>query len=203
MVGPGVGKGAGKVAEVDEILEFWFDETDSKYWYVQNDALDQQIRDRFMTTWEAAAEGRCQGKLGNPQEALAYLIVTDQFPRNMFRDSPKAFATDMLALAAAKQAIDQGFDMKLTEQARQFIYMPLMHSESLCDQERCVRLMCERMSDGGKSNLLHARVHRDIIRRFGRFPFRNKALSRINTAAEDLFFSKGGYGSTLRALETA
>jgi uncharacterized protein (DUF924 family) len=193
----------GTVAGVDEILNFWLKETDSKYWYVQNDALDQQIRDRFMTTWEAAAEGRCQGKLGNAQEALAYLIVTDQFPRNMFRDSPKAFETDMLALAAAKQAIDQGFDMKLDEEARQFIYMPLMHSESLCDQERCVRLMCERMPKDGGNNLLHARVHREIIRQFGRFPFRNAALSRSNTAAEEQFFSNGGYGSTLRELEAA
>ena len=111
-----------------------------------------------LTSWRQTPEGR-----------LAEIIVLDQFPRNMYRDEGKAFRTDRAALAAAKSAIDRGWDLKIDEPARRFFYMPLMHSENLCDQDRCVRLMHERMPAHGAATLLHARAHREVIRQFGRF----------------------------------
>ena len=138
-----------------------------------------------------------------PSGTLAYIILTDQFPRNMFRGSSDSFATDKAARAAAKSAIARGWDMQIDEPARQFFYMPLMHSENLCDQDRCVRLMLTRMSGSGDSNLLHAKAHREIIRRFGRFPFRNEALKRETTAPEAAFIRDGGYGATVKALKAA
>ena len=135
-----------------------------------------------------------------PEARLALVIVLDQFPRNMFRGSGKAFSTDKVALAAAKCAIDKNWDMKIDEPARQFFYMPLMHSENLIDQDRCVRLMLTRMPETGAPNLLHAKVHREVIRRFGRFPYRNEALSRQTTLPEAAFVNEGGYGAVLREL---
>ena len=151
----------------EEILEFWLDEVGAKGWYAQDDALDTRIRDRFMTAWEGAGEGRYSLWLTYPSGVLAYIILTDQLPRNMFRGEAKAFSTDRAALAAAKSAIDKGWDMKIDEPARQFFYLPLMHSESLCDQDRCVRLLCQRMPETGAANLLHARAHREVIRKLG------------------------------------
>ncbi|KIC44080.1 MAG: DUF924 family protein [Ruegeria sp.] len=187
----------------EEVLSFWLDEIGPDGWYVQDETLDATIRDRFMDTWSAACEGRFSMWLTYPSGALAYIILMDQFPRNMFRGEKRAFSTDRAALTAAKCAIDKSWDMKIDEPARQFFYLPLMHSENLCDQERCVRLMCERMPENGGSNLLHARAHREVIRQFGRFPYRNEALERPTTAHEAAYVSEGGYGSTVRALQTA
>lgn len=184
-----------------EILEFWLDETGPKGWYATNDTLDARIRERFQNAWEEAHSGKFSLWLTYPSGALAYIILTDQFPRNMFRGQERAFATDRAALAVAKSAIERGWDMAIDEPARQFFYMPLMHSENLCDQERCVRLMCERMPQEGSGNLLHARAHREVIRLFGRFPYRNDALSRSSTNAEQTYVGQGGYASTLRALQ--
>ena len=103
-------------------------------------------------------------------------------------------------MAASKQSIHRGWDMKIDPPARQFFYLPLMHSENLCDQDRCVRLMCERMPKSDGSNLLHARAHREVIRQFGRFPYRNKALSRSFTAQETSYLDAGGYGRTVKDL---
>ncbi|MEO0936972.1 MAG: DUF924 family protein [Pseudomonadota bacterium] len=188
-------------AKADDVLKFWLDECEPKDWYAQNDALDAQIGARFRAEWEAASEGRHALWLTYPSGALAYIILTDQFPRNMFRNDPRAFALDHAALAAAKSAIDKGWDMRIDAPARQFFYLPLMHSENLCDQSRAVRLICERMPEHGGANLLHARAHREVIRQFGRFPYRNDALGRTSTAAEEAYMSAGGYGSTVRALE--
>lgn len=184
-----------------EILEFWLDEIGPKGWYEANDELDAQIRDRFLSTWESACEGKFSFWLTYPSGALAYIILTDQFSRNMFRGQGRAFATDRASLAAAKSAIERGWDLMIDEPARQFFYMPLMHSENLCDQERCVRLMCERMPKEGAGNLLHAQAHREVIRLFGRFPYRNGALSRTSTLAEQSYVGQGGYASTLRSLQ--
>ena len=191
------------MATPDEILAFWLDEVGPDGWYKQDDALDDAIRARFRATWDGAMEGRHALWLTYPGGTLAYIILLDQFPRNMFRDDPQAFASDKVALAAAKQAIHRGWDLKIDEPARQFFYLPLMHSENLCDQDRCVRLMKERMPQAGESNLVHAQVHREIIRRFGRFPYRNAALSRRDTDAERAFFDEGGYGAILRDLQDA
>ncbi|MFU8863988.1 MAG: DUF924 family protein [Rhodobacterales bacterium] len=185
----------------DEVLSFWLDEVSPQDWYATDDALDQRIRDRFLKTWDEATEGALGLWLTYPAGALAYIILTDQFPRNMFRGSAKAFATDQNALAAAKVSIDRKWDLKINEPERQFFYLPLMHSENLCDQERCVRLVHERMPETGASNLLHAKAHREVIRLFGRFPYRNDALSRASTAPERDYVAEGGYGETVRQLQ--
>ncbi len=186
-----------------EVLTFWLDECGPEQWYAQDDTLDRQIHARFHPAWEQAAAGRYALWLTYPSGALAYLILTDQFPRNMFRGAPESFQLDSVALAVAKSAIAKGWDLRIDPPARQFFYLPLMHSENLCDQSRCVRLICERMPDQGGSNLIHARAHRDVIRQFGRFPYRNATLGRQSSAAELAYIEAGGYGSTLRALEPA
>lgn len=186
-----------------EVLSFWLDEIGPDGWYAQSDTLDAKIRDRFQTTWQGASEGKFALWLTYPTGALAYIILMDQFSRNMFRGTGQAFASDAVALAAAKSAIDKGWDLRIDEPARQFFYLPLMHSENLCDQDRCVRLMCERMPSKGGDNLLHARAHRAVIREFGRFPFRNEALKRVSTKPERDFVSRGGYGDMIRSLQNA
>ncbi len=187
----------------DEVLKFWLDDVDQNQWYIQDADLDRKIVEKFEATWNEAMEGSWGLWLTYPSGALAYIILTDQFPRNMFRDSAKAFSSDKMALAVAKQAIHRGWDLKIDEPARQFFYLPLMHSENLCDQERCIRLMKERMPETGESNLIHAKAHREVIRLFGRFPYRNEALDRQMTESEQAYVDEGGYGSTLRALQNA
>ena len=184
-----------------QVLEFWLDDVGPEGWYASDPALDKRIIDRFGAAWTGACEGRYSLWLTYPSGALAYIILTDQFSRNMFRNTGKAFASDRIALAAAKSAIDKGWDLKIDAPARQFFYLPLMHSENLCDQDRCVRLMYERMPQHGGGNLLHARAHREVIRQFGRFPYRNEALDRHMTPMEQAYVSGGGYGETLRRLQ--
>ena len=185
----------------EEVLSFWLDELQPSDWYNSSDELDGEIRRRFGASWTAAREGKLGLWLTYPSGALAYILLTDQLPRNMFRGEAQSFATDRNALAVAKCAVDKKWDMKIDEPARQFFYLPFMHSENLCDQERCVRLMLNRMPQTGASNLLHAKVHREIIRKFGRFPYRNEALSRNFTANERAYLDAGGYGSTMQDLQ--
>lgn len=187
-------------AEPQDVLNIWLKDVGPAGWYNSSDALDAEIRSRFEGLWSEAEAGKLNHWLTNPTDALAFLIVTDQFPRNMFRDTGKAFASDRIALAAAKLGIEKGWDMRVEAPERQFFYLPLMHSENLCDQDRCVRLMCERMPDSNGSNLLHARAHREVIRQFGRFPYRNAALSRSFTAQETSYIDEGGYGRTVKQL---
>lgn len=186
-----------------EILAFWLDEVGPSGWFEQDLEIDQQIKERFGPLWKQAAEGSFSLWLTYPTGALAYIILMDQFSRNMFRNTAQAFAYDRAALAAAKSAIDKGWDLRIDEPARRFFYLPLMHSENLCDQDRCVRLMCERMPEHGALGLLHARAHRAVIRQFGRFPHRNEALNRPSTQLEISYLQQGGYGETLRGLEAA
>ncbi|WP_299944695.1 DUF924 family protein [uncultured Ruegeria sp.] len=191
------------MAGPEEVLSFWLDEVGPEGWYLQDEALDARIRDKFLTMWKDAGEGKFSLWLTYPSGSLAYIILMDQLPRNMFRGSKQAFASDRAALAAAKCAVDKGWDLKIDEPARQFFYLPMMHSENLCDQERCVRLMLERMPESGDSNLLHARAHREVIRKFGRFPYRNDALDRPTTEHEAAYVSGGGYGSTVREMQAS
>ncbi|MEM1353087.1 MAG: DUF924 family protein, partial [Pseudomonadota bacterium] len=181
----------------EEILKFWLDDLGPDGWYKQDEALDDEIRERFGAALEGAADGRFSLWLTYPSGALAYIILTDQMSRNMHRGKPRAFATDRAALTAAKSAIAKGWDLKIDEPARLFFYMPLEHSENLCDQDRCVRLMHERLPQHGATYLLHARVHRAVIRTFGRFPARNTALSRQTTPAEQDYLDRDGYGEML------
>ncbi len=188
------------MANPKEILDFWLDEVGPQGWYEGGADLDREIVEKFGDAWREATDGAYSLWLTYPSGTLAYIILLDQFPRNMFRGQSKAFSTDKIALAAAKCAIDKRWDMRIDEPARQFFYMPLMHSESLIDQDRCVRLMHTRMPLTGQGNLLHAKVHREVIRRFGRFPYRNEALSRDTTPSEAAFVAEGGYGAVLREL---
>ncbi len=187
----------------EQVLQFWLDEIGPKGWYDTDPALDAKIQEKFGETWEGACQGKYSMWLTYPSGALSYIILTDQFSRNMFRGTGRAFASDKIALAAAKSAIDKGWDMRIDEPARQFFYLPLMHSENLCDQDRCVRLMCERMPETREGNLLHARAHREVIRKFGRFPYRNDALNRAGTAVENAYIAQGGYGATIREMQQA
>lgn len=187
----------------EEVLAFWLDECTPADWYKSDPAFDATIKDRFGAAWQEAAEGALGLWLTHPSGTLAYIILTDQFPRNMFRGSSEAFATDHIALAAAKMAIDRKWDLKIDEPARQFFYLPLMHAENLCDQDRAVRLIHTRMPEHGAGNQDHACAHRAVIRDFGRFPYRNDALGRKTTSAEQAFLDAGGYAAAIRAQQAA
>lgn len=181
-----------------EVVGFWVDEVGADGWYARSTSLDQTIRDRFRPAWEAAATLAPDWAARGPEGALAALILTDQFPRNMFRGEARAFASDARARATAKAAIARGFDLAIGIPARQFFYLPLMHSEVLADQDRCVRLIVMRFAEA--EQIRHARAHRDIIRRFGRFPFRNAALGRASTPEEEAWMAQGGYMAEVEAL---
>ncbi|MEM6323608.1 MAG: DUF924 family protein [Pseudomonadota bacterium] len=189
------------MASSEEVLSFWLDEIGPDGWYKGGAELDAGIKARFEADWNRAMEGSYALWLTYPSGALAYIILTDQLSRNMFRNTAGAFASDHVSLAAAKLSIAHGFDLRIDEPARQFFYLPLMHSECLTDQDRCVRLIKTRLPETGASNLVHARAHREVIRRFGRFPTRNAALSRANSSAEAAYLEGGGYGAILRELE--
>jgi len=186
----------------EEVLAYWLDEVGPEGWYQPPEGLDDEIREKYEAAWTAACNGAYGLWLTYPSGALAYIILMDQFPRNMFRGSGRAFASDRAALSAAKVAVDRKWDMRIDPPARQFFYLPMMHSECLSDQERCVRLIKERMPEGGP-NLLHAKAHREVIRQFGRFPYRNEALNRTTSAPEGDYLERGGYGSTVRSLQAA
>ena len=185
----------------NDVLDFWLKEVSPAQWYNADSKLDDIIRKRFLETWEQAKTGRLTTEWTmRPESTLAFLILMDQFPRNMFRGTGDAFATDSKARSVAKKAIERKWDMRLPEPERQFFYLPLMHSENLCDQERCVRLMMTRMPDSGEHYLIHAKAHREVIRRFGRFPYRNDVLDRNCTAPEMEFIQEGGYSAAVRAV---
>lgn len=182
-----------------EIVTFW-EEVGPEAWYATDPKLDRAIRDRFQEVWVGASRGEYRHWLSKPRGALGYLILTDQFPRNMFRGDGKSFATDRRSRDAAVIAVQRKWDLQLPEPIRQFFYLPFMHAETLADQDRCVRLMIARLPETGASNLLHARAHREVIRRFGRFPYRNDALGRSTTSAEQAFMDAGGYGAVVQEL---
>lgn len=184
--------------DVTDVLSFWRDEIGPEGWYRGDAALDQQIRDRFEGLWNGCLDGSYGLWLTDPYGCLAYVILTDQFPRNMFRESAKAFATDGAALAVAYGAIARDWDLEIAEPERSFFYLPMMHSETLADQDRGVALIAQRLPETGEGTLAHAKVHREIIREFGRFPYRNKALSRETTVQEQRFLDAGAYGGAYR-----
>ncbi len=178
-----------KEGESEGILAYWFGELSFEDWFTRNDAADETIRRRFRPTWEAWRERVPASALLEPDDALAAVILFDQFPRNMFRGTADAFATDPLALALAGNALAAGFDTAVAENRRSFLHMPFMHSENIADQERCVALFA------GTDEEKFAVEHRDIIARFGRFPHRNHALGRESTEEEKAFLgSHAGFG---------
>lgn len=173
---------------VRDVLDFWFGELRPDDWFTRRDATDAAIRQRFLHLWQAFREAIPAAAFLEPDAALAATIVLDQFPRNVFRGTADAFATDPLALAVVRHALHCGFDKDLPQQRKSFLYMPFMHSEALDDQERCVSLFGPD-GEGAK----YAIDHRDIIARFGRFPHRNRALGRKSTQ-EELSFLSGHEG---------
>lgn len=189
--------------DFESLLAFWLDEIGPEGWYRKDAALDQRIRNDFEAVWDRTLTGDCLGWTAYPRSTLALLILLDQFPRNMFRDDPRAYSTDRRGLAVAKQAIVRGWDKRIDGPARQFFYLPLMHSECLEDQDRCVRLMLERMPEEGGDNLVHARAHREVIRRFGRFPTRNQDLGRTSSQKEMHYLGNGGYGALVNELRAS
>lgn len=180
------------------VLDFWINEIGEEGWYAGTQAIDQAIREEFLDLWLEAEEGGLGLWLTDAEGILAFLILTDQFPRNMFRGSGQSFATDDLALSAAKEAVARKIDLTIPKPQRQFFYLPYEHSEDLADQDACIALFAERMPDAEK--LLHARAHREIIARYGRFPHRNKALARLSTEGEALWLANGGYGATVEEM---
>jgi uncharacterized protein (DUF924 family) len=184
----------------ESIVEFWLNEVGEAGWYKVDPDLDATIRKRFLRAWRAAKTGAFDDWLIAPASALALVILLDQFPRNMFRGSGEAFSSDEKALRLAKLAVSRGHDMKVEEPARQFFYLPLMHSENLQDQDRCARLMKCRMPETGRKNLPHACAHRAVIREFGRFPYRNDALGRETSGEERDYLAAGGYAHTMKKM---
>lgn len=179
--------------KADDVLQFWFHELEEKDWFAPSAELDQQIRVRFAALYDQLSGNEIFRRewLTTPATSLALVLVLDQFPRNMFRGAAQSFATDDVALAAARQAITLGHDLATLPQRRMFYYLPLEHSENLADQEECVRLIKER-ADVGEA-LMYAELHRDIIRRFGRFPHRNDILGRESTPQEQHYMREGGH----------
>lgn len=179
----------------EDILQFWFIESGAKKWYNGGDAFDADIRARFeMFAAEAAAHLKRNPTHvweATPESALALILALDQFPRNMYRDTKGAFAYDALALAVAKRAVDKGHDLKTSQDRRAFFYMPYMHAEDMATQDECVRLADTRLDSD--STLFHAKEHRKIIARFGRFPYRNEAMGRETTAKEVTYLAGEGY----------
>jgi uncharacterized protein (DUF924 family) len=177
------------LASSAEVVSFWR-EAGPDRWFTKDATFDEQIRERFLDTYEAAAAGKLSGWEHSAQDALALLILLDQFPRNMFRGDARTFATDPLARAVAAGAIVRGFDSQVPADLRGFFYLPFEHSEDPADQERGIAFY---KASGDADGLKWAEIHADIIRRFGRFPHRNAVLGRVTTPDEQKFLDDGGF----------
>lgn len=175
--------------QVENILQFWFDELTPTQHFAQDDATDALIRARFGATWEAARQCELWGWRSTPQGRLAEILVLDQFSRNIHRGSPLAFAQDAQALALAQELVAGQHDAPLTPVQRAFAYMPYMHSESAAIHGQAMALFDQ---PGLENNLAFEVRHRDIVARFGRYPHRNAVLGRASTAEEIAFLAQPG-----------
>lgn len=189
-------------ARLDAVHEFWFGRPDQpgygalrKEWFERDAGFDEAIRARFLDEVEQAARGAYDALVDGAQSAVSLLILLDQFPRNLFRGAARAFAADGLARNWTRRVIGQGWDQALTPVERVFAYLPLEHSESLADQDECVRLFAGLPETEWRAKTIdYANRHRDVIARFGRFPHRNAALGRISTPAELEYLAQPGAG---------
>ncbi len=172
-----------------DILAFWR-EAGRERWYTKDAAFDADVRSRFLGLWQQAMAGELSCWETSDNGALALVIILDQFPRNMFRDDVRTYSSDPLAREVATRAIARGADQRIEAALLEFLYMPLMHSEHLADQQRCVELFRKA---GNTDNLGYAEDHADIIRRFGRFPHRNRILGRTTTLEEQAFLDHDGF----------
>lgn len=171
-----------------DVVAFWREAGPAR-WFTKDTAFDQDFQSRGLALHEAAARGDLDAWSATPEGALALMILLDQFPRNAFRGTPRMFVSDAKALALAKAAIAAGHDMAVADDLRVFFYLPFEHAEDPDEQERAVTLITPL---GGES-LAYAEIHRDIIRRFGRFPHRNALLNRATTPEEQRFLDEGGF----------
>lgn len=181
-----------------DVLQFWFGDIPGerrKAWFVKDPAFDAEIRTRFLELHEAAARGELAEWKDAAESALALIVLTDQFPRNMFRGEGRAFATDPMALATAAHVIASGWDVRMRPVEKMFVYLPYEHSEVLADQERSLELFGPLGAfEATKDTPDYARRHWEIIKRFGRFPHRNAALGRTDTPEEIEFLKQPGSG---------
>jgi uncharacterized protein (DUF924 family) len=193
---------AGLDARAREVLDFWFGAPESaeygkprEAWFKKDAGFDRQLRDRFSRLHAAAAAGELDGWTATPRGSLALIVLLDQFSRNMFRDTPQAFAFDSRALGVAQNAVAAGFDQALLPVERMFLYLPFEHSEHPDHQDRCVELF-ERLQTFPEmaAPIDYARRHREVIARFGRFPHRNRILGRPSTPEEEDYLSRPGSG---------
>jgi uncharacterized protein (DUF924 family) len=179
----------------DEILEFWFgdgsDPERERLWFAQDDRFDQACRTGFLSDHERAAAGELDSWQDSPPSALALILLLDQFPRNIFRDTARAFATDPKARVHARNAVGRGFDLALPPVRRTFIYLPFQHGEDLDDQLESVRLFrrLAAQEPAMTAYIEYAENHLEVIRRFGRFPLRNAVLGRVSTPEETALLS--------------
>jgi uncharacterized protein (DUF924 family) len=174
---------------IAQIVEFWVQARRDENWFSKNPAFDAEFCARFLTAHEEAARGACEDWLASADGTLALLILTDQFPRNAFRGTVRMYATDAAARRYARTAIDAGYFLQVSSELRLFFALPFAHSEDPADQEFSVALNAAL----GEPYLTHAKRHRDIVRRFGRFPHRNEILGRVSRAAEIEFLANGGF----------
>ena len=170
------------------VVSFWID-AGPALWFAKDREFDARFREQFLHEHEAATRGELRHWQNTAEGALALVLLLDQFPRNAFRGTPRMYSTDALARRAARQALASGYDREVPLELRKFFVLPLAHSEDLADQERSVALA----RNLGPVDLVHAEHHRDIVRRFGRFPHRNVILGRESTPAEVEYLSNGGY----------
>jgi uncharacterized protein (DUF924 family) len=185
--------------QAQDLLDFWMGELGPEDWFKVDAALDARVRERWLPLWEQGAANGLRTWTVAPRSCMALLILLDQFPRNMFRGEARAFSSDGRALAVARTALLAGLDRRVDGPERSFFYLPFMHSEVQTDQDRSVRLFL--LGFGRESDFLrHARAHREVIRRFGRFPYRNAALGREDTPEEAAFLQEGGYATLLDRL---
>ncbi|HMN45593.1 MAG TPA: DUF924 family protein [Povalibacter sp.] len=166
---------------IEEVIRFWFDELTPQQWFVRDDAVDRSIRERFLPLYESVSAHPAEVVPTTARQALATVLVLDQLPRNLFRGSARAFATDARALAIAEQAVASGWDRELSAPQRMFLYMPFQHAEDREIQSRSVALFAAL---GVEQSLDYAHRHQEVIERFGRFPHRNAALGRESTREE-------------------
>jgi len=174
-----------------DVVDFWV-AAGSKAWFAKSEAFDEEVRARFEAAHHAAARGEHADWAATAQGALARVLLLDQFPRNIWRGSAHAFATDPLARATARAAIAAGHDLAAPVDLRYFFYLPFAHSETLADQDFGVPLS-EALERAGGDSARWAHLHRDIIARFGRFPHRNRCLGRLTTPQEQAFLDEGGF----------
>jgi len=178
-------------AAIERVLDFWFAPGREAEWFERSEGFDRAVREALAGDHERAAAGAYDAWMKTAPGALALVLLLDQVPRNLFRGSPRAFATDARALAAARHALERRFDRRLSSQAqRMFLYLPFEHSEALADQETCCRLMAALDDDAAWAEW--AEKHRDVIARFGRFPHRNAVLGRASSEEEAAFLAEPG-----------